>query len=268
MTANGTTPADFDAHTPSPARMYNFYLRGKDNFEADRQAAKQAVSVVPDSQKIAWSNRRFLLRAVKYMAGQGIDQFIDLGPGIPIEPYVHEMVQGIVPAARVAYIDNDPIVTSHNRSLLACHNRHVLAMHGDVRCPQRILLDGDLNGFIDFTRPVGVLLVAVLHFLTDWDDPSRTVRVFRDRVPPGSYVAISHITSDGTQPNVISAIQDAYAKASAPAVFRSRAEIEALFGGLELVPPGLAEVSDWRREHLRSAHPSALRVLAGIGRKL
>lgn len=270
MTGNGTEPPDFDVHTPSPARMYNFYLGGKDNFEADRKAAKKALSVVPYGRQVAWSNRYFLLRAVKYLAGQGIDQFLDLGPGIPAEPYLHEVAQGIVPHARIAYIDNDPIVTSHNRSLLASHNGHVLAMHGDIRSPHDILilLDEQLGGFIDFTRPAGVLFGAVLHFLTDQDDPYRTVKVFRDRVPAGSYVAISHITSTGTKPYVISTIQEAYSGASAPAVFRSRSEIEALLAGLELVAPGLVEVSDWRSNHRGSAHPPALRFLAGVGRKL
>jgi hypothetical protein len=268
MTANGTVPPDIDVHTPSPARMYNFYLGGKDNFEADRKAAKKALSVVPYGRQVAWSNRHFLLRAVKYLAGQGIDQFIDLGSGIPAKPYVHEVAQGIAPNARVVYVDNDPIATSHNRSLLASHNGQVLAMHGDIRSPHDILLDEQLGRFIDFTRPVGVLFAAVLHFLTDQDDPYRTVKVFRDRVPAGSYMAISHATSDGTKPHVIATLQEAYAGASAPAVFRSRSEIEALFAGLELVAPGLVEVSDWRSSHRRSAHPPALRVLASAGRKV
>lgn len=267
MTSNGTAPTDFDVTTPSPARMYNFYLGGKDNFEADRQAAKKALSVVPYGRQVAWSNRRFLLRAVKYLARQGVGQFIDLGPGIPTEPYVHEVAQAIVPDARVAYIDYDPIVTSHNRSLLASHNGDVLAMHGDIRYPHHIMLDEKLRGFIDFSRPVGVLFVAVLHFLTDEDDPYRAVSVFRDCVSAGSYVVISHITSEGTKPQVIATIQDAYAGASAPAVFRSCSQIEALFAGLELVKPGLVEVSDWRSSHRSSAYSPALQFLAGVGRK-
>ncbi|HYZ53253.1 MAG TPA: SAM-dependent methyltransferase, partial [Streptosporangiaceae bacterium] len=223
---------------------------------------------VPYGRQVAWSNRHFLLRAVKYLAGKGIGQFIDLGPGIPVQPYVHEVAQKIVPNARIAYIDNDPIATSHNRSLLASHNGHVLAMHGDIRSPCDILLDEQLGGFIDFTRPVGVLFVAVLHFLTGQDDPYRTVKVFRDHVPSGSYVAISHITSEGTRPYVISTVQEAYTGASAPVVFRSRHEIEALLAGFELVAPGLVEVSDWRSSHRGSAHPPALRFLAGVGRKV
>jgi hypothetical protein len=186
MTSNGTLPPDFDVRTPSPARMYNFFLGGKDNFEADRKAAKKALSVVPYGRQVAWSNRRFLLRAVKYLADQGVDQFIDLGAGIPTQPYVHDVAQ--------------------------------------------------------------------------------TIGVFRDRVSGGSHVAISHITSEGTAPHVISTIQEAYADASAPAVFRSRSEIEGLLTGLEIASPGLVEVSDWRRSHRGSAHPPALgssRALAG-----
>lgn len=262
-----TTPLDIDVHTPSPARMYNFFLGGKDNFEADRKAARKALSAIPYGHQVAWSNRRFLLRAVKYLAHQGIDQFIDLGPGIPIQPYVHDVAQAIVPHARVAYVDNDPIVTSHNKSLLVSHNRDVLAIHGDIRYPHNIVLDEDLCGFIDFTRPIGVLLVAVLHFLTDRDDPFRTVSVFRDRISAGSYVAVSHMTSEETSRRVISTIQGAYSEASAPAVFRRRGEIQDLFAGLEVVKPGLVEVSDWRSSHRSSNRPQAIRLLAGVGRK-
>jgi hypothetical protein len=267
MTSDGIMPPDIDVHTPSPARMYNFFLGGKDNFEADRKAARKAMSVVPYGRQVAWSNRRFLLRAVKYLAGQGIDQFIDLGPGIPVQPYVHDAAQAIVPHARIAYVDNDPIVTSHNKSLLVGHNSDVLAIHGDIRYPDNIILNEDLCKFIDFTRPIGVLFVAVLHFLTDRDDPYRTVSTFRDSIPAGSYVAVSHLTTEETSRRVISTIQDAYSGASAPTVFRSRGEIHDLFTGLEVVKPGLVEVSDWRSSHHGSIRPQAVRLLAGVGRK-
>jgi hypothetical protein len=260
-------PLDIDVTTPSPARMYDYYLGGKDNFAADRAAAEKALSVVPDGRQVAWANRRFLVRAVKHLARSGIDQFIDLGTGIPTRPNVHETARSFMPGARVAYVDNDPIVTVHNRALLESAGSGIIAVRGDVRYPLNILTNHSVREVIDLRRPVGVLFVAVLHFVTDDEDPHRVVAAFRDRMSPGSYIAISHITSDGTDPHVVATIQDAYRQASAPAVFRTRAGIERLFAGLRLVKPGIVEVSDWRRNKPAPEHPPTLRFLGGVGRK-
>ena len=261
--SRGVMVPGFDPSVPSPARMYDYYLGGKDNFPADREAADQALSVVPSGREIARANRQFLVRAVTFMARSGIGQFIDLGTGLPTRPNVHEVARSIHPNARVLYVDNDPMVCSHARALLAT-NDGVAAIQGDIRMPQAILNDPITRTLIDFTQPVGVLFVAVLHFLTDDDQPWEQVAAFRWRMASRSMLAISHITSDGTPPEVQSTIQDVYAEASAPAVFRTRQEIESFFGGLDLVEPGLVEVGAWRS--LRRSPPTPLRLLGGVAR--
>jgi hypothetical protein len=247
--------------------MYDYYLGGKDNFAADRAAAEKALSVVPDGRKVAWANRRFLVRAVRYLARNGIEQFIDLGTGIPTSPNVHETARDFVPHARVAYVDNDPIVTVHNRALLELAGDGIIAVRGDIRYPLNIITNHAVREVIDFRQPVGILFVAVLHFVRDSEDPYRAVAAFRDRVSAGSYMALSHITSDGTVPHVISTIQEAYQQASAPAVFRSRIDIERFLTGFEVVKPGIVEVSEWRPNNRKQANPPALRFLGGVGRK-
>ena len=243
--------------------MYDYYLGGKDNFPADREAAGQALSVVPFGRAAALANRQFLVRAVTSMARSGTGQFIDLGTGLPTRPNVHEVAREILPDARVLYVDNDPMVCAHARALLAA-NDGVAAIQGDIRAPQAILNDPVTRALIDFSRPVGVLLVAVLHFLTAEDQPGEQVAAFRWRMASGSMLAISHITSDGTPPGVQATIQDVYSGASAPAVFRTRQQIEAFFGGLDLAEPGLVEVGAWRS--LRSSPPAPLRFLGGLAK--
>jgi hypothetical protein len=253
----------FDPSVPSPARMYDYYLGGKDNFPADREAAEQALSVVPFGRQVAHANRQFLVNAVTFIARSGISQFIDLGTGLPTSPNVHEVARSIHPKARVLYVDNDPMVCSHARALLAT-NDGVAAIHGDIRTPQAILNDPLTRTTIDFTHPVGVLFVAVLHFLIDDDQPWEQVAAFRQRMTTCSMLAVSHITSDGTPPDVQATIQDVYAQASAPAVFRTRQEIESFFAGLDLVEPGLVEIGAWRS--LRRSPPAPLRFLSGVAR--
>jgi hypothetical protein len=265
--SRGTTASRLDVTIPSPARMYDYYLGGKDNFSADRQAAEKALSVVPQGQAIAWANRRFMVRAVEHLARNGISQFIDLGTGIPTSPSVHEAARAITPDARVVYLDNDPIVTTHNRALLANNNSGVIALHGDIRYPFDILASAALSEVIDFSQPVAVLFVAVLHFLTNGDDPCNSVYAFRDSICSGSCVVVSHITCDGTSSNVVATVRDAYASASAPAVFRTRDEIAQFFAGIDLLRPGLVEVGDWRSGRRKAETPSALRFLGGVGMK-
>jgi hypothetical protein len=243
--------------------MYDYYLGGKDNFPVDREAAELALSVVPFGREVAHANRQFMVRAVQFMARSGIDQFIDLGTGLPTTPNAHEVARAIVPDARVLYVDNDPMVCAHARALLTTKDG-VDAIQGDIRVPQAILSDPVTRALIDFTRPVGVLLVAVLHFLTSEDQPGQQVAAFRWRMVGGSKLAVSHIAADGTPAEVQAAIHDVYAEASAPAVFRTRREIEAFFGGHELVEPGLVEVGAWHS--LEPSPPAPLRFLGGVAR--
>jgi hypothetical protein len=246
--------------------MYDYYLGGKDNLLADRQAAEKALSAVPCGRKVAWANRNFLVRAVRTLARKGIDQFIDVGTGIPTSPNVHEVARSINSATTVAYIDNDPVVAAHDSALLAGSDG-ITAIRRDVRYPLNIIMDDTVREVINFSRPIGVLFVAILHFITEEEDPYESVAAFRDRICPGSYVAISHITSDGSAPSTISAIREAYRAASAPAVFRTTEQIERLFAGFKLLRPGLAEVSEWRANGRKNAAPPALRFLGGVGIK-
>jgi S-adenosyl methyltransferase len=260
-------PNGADPTVPSPARMYDYYLGGKDNYAVDREAAEKALSVVPCGRQIARANRYFLMSSVLLMADQGISQFIDLGTGIPTSPNVHEVARAIQPNARVLYVDNDAVVAAHSRALLA-KSDGIKALEADIREPDAILRSPELRDLIDFTQPIGILFVAVLHFIRDRDEPRGIVRAFTERMARGSYLALSHITSDGTDAQVISTIREAYANASAPAVFRTRAEIRAFLEGFEIMPPGLVDVTQWSpHAAIYTAPPPALRFLAGIGHK-
>jgi hypothetical protein len=242
--------------------MYDYYLGGKNNFEADRIAAEMAMSVVPDAQPVARANREFLVRVVRMMADNGIGQFIDLGTGFPTSPNVHEVAQGRNPGARVVYVDNDPVVVSHNRALR--EGPGVVAIDGDIRDPHKILSDPALNETIDFGQPVGVLFLAVLHFVPNDLGPGEIVASFQRLMPAGSMLAISHATRTGMPEGVLRTIEEAYKNATAQAVLRTEGEIEALFGGYPLVAPGLVEVSKWRPELRTTRVDTTLRILGGV----
>jgi S-adenosyl methyltransferase len=260
------TPAWINPAVPSPARMYDYLLGGKDNYAADRAAAESVLQAVPHGRAIARANRRFLTRAVRCMAGQGVSQFIELGAGFPARPAVHDIARTSVPHARVLYIDNDPVVTVHNRALLA-GREGIEAIHGDIREPHPIFASPELEQLIDFGQPVGLLLVAVLHLIPPEDDPESTIRTFLKYLAPGSYLAVSHLCRDGTDPEVIRAIEHAGQTASAPAVFRTTGQIRAFFDGLDLIPPGLADVTAWPGCLPAPAQRPALAVLAGLARR-
>jgi hypothetical protein len=253
----------WDLKVPSPARMYDYYLNGKDNFPADRAAAELALSVFPAGRALAWANRRFMASVVRFLARKGIDQFIDIGTGIPTRPNVHDVARSVNPSARVAYVDNDPQVLVHDRALLA-GSKGIAVIDGDARHAGLLADDDDLREVIDFARPVGVLLVAVLHFVRDREDPWGSVAALRDRMAPGSYLAVSHGTSDGSDPATVRAIRDAYEDAAAPAVFRTEREIGRFFDGFRLVFPGITDVSQWHPA-VRPQPTPGLRIVGGVG---
>lgn len=259
--AEDSIPSDVDVSTPSPARMYDYYLGGKDNYVVDRDAAEQVLEHIPDLRQIATENRRFLQRAVRYVAGEcGIDQFIDIGTGLPTQGNVHEIAQDANPNARVVYIDNDPIVLAHSRALLSHHAPGVATIQADMRSPEAILTHPRVGELIDFDRPVAVLFVAVLHFLTEDEDPYSIVTRFRDAMPPGSYMVLSHLeASSETQ-----AATRVYEKATSRAEVRTREQIERFFTGFEFVEPGLVYVHDWRPE---GGERTSVLGLGGVGRK-
>ncbi|WP_328710496.1 SAM-dependent methyltransferase [Microbispora hainanensis] len=234
--------AGIDVRTPNVARMYDYYLGGKDNFAADREAAERVIAAAPVTREIARANRAFLGRAVWFLAGEaGISQFLDVGAGLPTRENVHQVAQDTNPAARVVYVDNDPVVLSHARALLAT-NTQTRVVLGDVRKPGDILTDPDVRDLLDLSQPVAVLLVAVLHFVPDHEDPYGAVRALVDAMAPGSFLVVSHVEY---RPELVGAVKP-YQRANAPAVGRSLDDIGRFFDGLELVSPGLVNVREWR----------------------
>jgi len=258
--------AGFDSTIPNVARVYDYMLGGKDNFAADRQLAEQLLAEFPVSSWIARQNRAFLGRAVRYCAEQGIDQFLDVGSGLPTMDNVHEVARRVIPGATVMYVDNDRVALAHAKALLAT-SPGVSAHWGDVREPGKILADVRDSGLIDLSRPIVVLLAAILHFIADDEDPAGIVQVFRDAMPAGSYLVLSHATHD-TLPEESARARNMYRDrgASSSLATRSRADIAAFFTGLELVDPGLAFTSQWRPEDLEQiSEPTDL--YAGVARK-
>lgn len=253
-----------DFRVASPARMYDYFLGGKDNMAADREAAERVIAAYPQARRLARANRRFMTRAVWYLAEHGIRQYVDLGSGLPTSPNVHEVARNVRPDARVVYVDSDPVVASHIRAL-GCPDDGVAVVERDIRLTQEIIADRRLTGAIDWSAPVAVLAVAVLHFIPDEDDPGEIMAAFRWRMAPGSYLVISHATSDGADRGVLSEIEQAYQRSTAPAVARTSAGIRLFFTGLDLVEPGLVDVSQWRPD--TSEKPTKIRFLAGVGRK-
>jgi hypothetical protein len=240
--AAATVP-DIDITRPHPGRMYDYYLGGKDNWQADREAADQVMAVVPEARDMARANRAFLTRAVRYLArDKGITQFLDVGTGIPTSPNVHETAAAHVTSPRVVYADNDPVIHAHANALLTGTGttRIILA---DLRDPETIIAGA--RDFLDFTRPVALLLVAVLHFIPDSGDPAGIVAVLRDALPEGSYLALSHGTPDFHPPEVAGTAAAAYDAASAPLVLRPKESIEAFLDGFSLEPPGLVQAPLW-----------------------
>jgi SAM-dependent methyltransferase len=259
-------PPAFDVTSPSPARMYDFFLGGKNNFPVDREAGARVKAALGDvmCHDIVWENRRFLQRAVRFLAEAGIDQFVDLGTGLPTQGNVHEIAQDVNPGARVVYVDNDPIVLAHGRALLAT-NDATTVITADMREPGAILEDPDLIRLIDFSRPVAVLFVAVFHFIRESEDPSGILAAFRERLATGSYIALSHLTTDGPPADEVAHTVDIYEGTGMPLVFRPRKRIEAFFDGLDMVEPGVVRPWRWRPE-LGVDGPHTDWFYAGVGR--
>jgi hypothetical protein len=257
-------PPGINPDLPSPARVYDYLLGGKDNYAVDRVAAERVLAIAPQSRDLAIHNRGFLGRAVRFLAGEaGIGQFLDIGTGLPTQDNVHQVARRIVPDARVVYADNDPMVRAHAHALL-CDDSRIAFINADARDPCAILGARATRNLVDFGEPVAVLMLALLHFLDDAADPAGIVARISGALAPGSYVAISHVTSEGLAEEVRERIDATYAKAPAPLVLRTRAEIEALFGELDLIEPGLVDVTRWRPD--REVPPGPLRLLGGIAR--
>ncbi|TMQ98953.1 SAM-dependent methyltransferase [Actinomadura soli] len=245
----GSPPSGVDVTVPNVARMYDYYLGGKDNYAADREAAEKVIAVMPGSQAGARANRAFLVRAVRYLAAEaGITQFLDLGAGLPTQNNVHEVALSVNPDARVVYVDWDPVVCAHSRALVRTpHN--VGVVEADLRRPETVLRHETTRALLDFSRPVAVMMVSILHFVDGSDDPQGIVAQYRDATAAGSHLAVSHLTGDlleKARPEETARAKEIYRRTATPVHLRTHREIHELFKGYELVDPGLAWLTGWR----------------------
>ncbi|MEU0569511.1 SAM-dependent methyltransferase [Nonomuraea sp. NPDC005983] len=250
---------------PTAARMYDEALGGKDHFEVDRAANAKLYKVIGEDRvrSTAMENRRFLGRAVRYLSREcGIRQFLDVGSGLPTARNTHQIAKEADPGSRVVYVDIDPIVAVHGRALLADDSTRIVT--ADMRRPETILDDAQVNEFLDFSQPIAVLFVAVFHFVTPAEDPARIVAAFRERQAPGSYVAISHLTTDGMSEKEQEGWYAGFAGATVPLALRSKKEIHHLFDGYDLVDPGLVRPYDWHPNDDDSPRTNSL--FGGVGR--
>jgi hypothetical protein len=244
--------------------MYDYYLGGKDNYRVDREAVDRVEEAMPGTRQVARQNRAFLRRAVRYMTRQGIRQFIDIGSGLPTAGNTHEIAQENDASARVVYVDNDPVVLAHGRARLAADDRTTVAT-ADMHRPSEVLEHPQTTKLIDFDEPVGVLMIAMVHFLTLEEQPYVMAQL-RDALAPGSYFTATHATTDGLPADVVAQTRAVYATTPTPIYFRPRAEIARFFDGFELVPPGLVTLNEW---HPDADEPGARPcwLYGAVGRK-
>ncbi|MBB5957641.1 hypothetical protein FHS29_004236 [Saccharothrix tamanrassetensis] len=260
---------DIDLTRPSAARVYDYYLGGAHNFAVDREMARQAIEMWPEVPLIMQANRAFLRRAVEFCVERGVRQFLDLGSGIPTVGNVHEVARRADPGAQVVYVDNDPIAVTYSRTILE-DDKQTAVVQEDLRRPAHVLAAPDVRRLLDFDRPVAVMMVAVLHFVPDDDGPADIVAAYRDAVPPGSYLVVSHATQDGQETRADSH-QDLYRKRTAtPMTMRSKDQVRDLFAGYEVVEPGVVHLPLWRPASPDDVadHPERFAGLAAVGRKV
>jgi hypothetical protein len=263
----GWVPSGIDTGKANIARVYDWWLGGDHNFRADEDAARAMIAVEPNARAIARANRAFLGRAVRFLAAEaGIRQFLDIGSGIPTQNNVHQVAQDAAPGARVLYADIDDVAVAHSRLILDGHP-DTAVIQADVRDPASILADPETQLLIDFTQPVAVLLLAVLHFIPDDDSPEQLVATLRAALAPGSYLVVSHGCSD-LRPEVASKVEAVYkSKVAAQGRVRTSAEIARFFDGFTLVDPGLVWLPQWRPERPQDVpdHPEEYWLKAGVG---
>ncbi|MEE6260700.1 SAM-dependent methyltransferase [Plantactinospora sonchi] len=248
MTDPSPPGSKLDTTVAHPARRYNYWLGGKDNFAADRESGDQVAAAFPTVRIAARANREFLKRTVEFLVAEaGIRQFLDIGTGLPTADNIHEVAQRIDPRSRAVYVDNDPLVMSHARALLTSSPEgRTVYLERDIRDPGSILDAPELRDTLDLGQPVGLTLVAVLHFVRDHENPYGVVRRLVDALPSGSYLVLSHGTYDGLPAGVVERLEQANAASGGLSRTRSRAEVDRFFEGLELVEPGVVPVAEWR----------------------
>jgi hypothetical protein len=258
---------DVDIEHPSPARVYDYYLGGSHNFAVDRQLATQAIKLWPELPLIMQANRAFLRRSVRYLVSHGVTQFLDIGSGIPTEGNVHQVARVASPECRVVYVDIDPVAADHCRAILV-GDLQADIVQADLRDAAAIFDSPTTRRLLDLTQPLGVLMVAMLHFIPDTADPAGIVALYRKMMPPGSYLAVSHATHEG-RPDQADSHAELYRRAGAPLTMRSRAEIERIIKGFDLVPPGIVFLPLWRPDSPADVddHPERFTGYAMVGRR-
>jgi hypothetical protein len=265
----GGLPPELDTGVAHTARVYNYWLGGRVNFAADRAFGDAIIAAMPLTRFGARANRAFLGRAVRYLAAEaGIRQFLDIGCGIPAAGNTHEIAQAAAPGSRVVYVDNDPIVLAHAQALMTTDPAGATAfIQADLHEPERILADPRLRSTLDLGQPVALMLVAVVHFFPDGEDPQGVVSTLLDALPPGSYLTLSHLTADFLDPEQAAAGQAAGQRGGVTYVPRTQAEVAAFFTGLDLVEPGVVPLVTWRPDVETPADPLAAHSYAAMGRK-
>lgn len=261
-------PRSIDITVPSVSRIYDYYLGGSHNFEVDREAARRALEFLPGLPKTMQANRAFMRRAVRFAAGEGITQFLDIGSGIPTFGNVHEVAQAAAPGARVVYVDHDPVAVAHSEAVLA-GNDDADVIAADLRKPREILASPRLERLIDLNRPVALLLVAILHFVDDADDPYGAVAELREALAPGSLLILTHASYEGIPLPAERAegAVDVYKDIRNPLIMRSLEEIARFFEGYDMVAPGLVQMPHWRPDSApQDEDPYAFSGFAGVGR--
>jgi hypothetical protein len=269
MPTDPIVPTSIDPEKPSAARMYDYFLGGHHNFAADRIMAEKVAATYPDIPLATRANRAFLRRMVNFLIVQGIDQFLDIGSGVPTAGNVHEVAQAANPEARVVYVDTDPVAVAHSEVILQ-GNPHTAVIQADACEILQIIHHQDVRRVLDFNRPIAVLIIAVLHFVPDNAVAHTIVRQLRDHIAPGSYIAISHGTNEGVPLEIYQQLMKLYAGTNNPTCVRNRAQIMALFEGLELVEPGIVFIPQWHPESagdLFLDQPERSMVFGGLGRK-
>jgi hypothetical protein len=254
-------PERIDVERPSPARIYNYLLGGEHNFDVDRRVVDQILAVDPLAAAAAQANRAFLRRAVQFLIGAGVRQFLDIGSGIPVVGHVHDIAQGADPGSRLAFVDIDPLAVAHSRDILV-RNERASVLEEDVRRPERILEAPQVRQLLDFGQPVALLVVALFHYISDADDPADILSRLTEPLAPGSYLVLSHMTADTSRDMV--EVTEVFRRGGIALTLRSRAQVESLFAGFDLVEPGVVSVSHWRSD---VEDPDPAPYYAGIGRK-
>jgi hypothetical protein len=262
-------PPEINTGVAHSARVYDYWLGGKDNFAADREVGDAVTAAIPSTPLLARQNRAFLGRAVHYLAREaGIRQFLDIGTGIPAAGNTHEVAQAVAPDSRIVYVDNDPIVLAHARALMTSDPTGATAfIQADFREPGKILADPALRRTLDLDKPVALMLVAILHFFTDDENPQGIVSSLVDALPSGSYLTITNLTADFMDPDQAARATQAGQQGGITYVPRSQAAVAAFFGGLRLVDPGVVPMQAWRPDGGALADPHGPTSYAAMGRK-